>query len=88
MCLRSKYAKSEGTTRVPAKTMLRPLGLLIHSPVVLLVGIISGVGMSLVYVIITSLPEVYESIYSFNKSIVGLTYWGLGEISHIKVTSV
>jgi MFS family permease len=30
MCLRSKYAKSEGVTQVPIKTMLRPLGLLIY----------------------------------------------------------
>lgn len=75
---RSKYEKDGENKRLPVKTMLRPSKLLIHSPVVLLVGMVGGIGMSLVYVIITSLPDVYEQVYGFSKSVVGLTYWGLG----------
>lgn len=76
--LRSKYEKDGENKWLPVKTMLRPLKLLIHLPVVLLVGMVGGVGMSLVYVIITSLPDVYEQVYGFSKSVVGLMYWGLG----------
>jgi MFS family permease len=79
--LKSKYEHDEGDTPPSVlirNTLLRPLKLLFFSPVVLLVGLVSGVGMSLVYVIITSLPEVYENLYDFDKSIVGLTYWGVG----------
>ncbi|KAF2831051.1 MFS general substrate transporter [Ophiobolus disseminans] len=79
--LRSTYEHDEGDVAplaVIRKTLLRPLKLLVCSPVVMLVGIISGVGMSLVYVIITSLPEVYEDMYGFSKSTIGLTYWGVG----------
>jgi MFS family permease len=79
--LRSRY-EHDGGNLPPSviiwDTLLRPLKLLIYSPVVLLVGIVSGVGMSLVYVIITSLPDVYENRYGFSKSVVGLTYWGVG----------
>lgn len=44
--LRSEYAKSEGTTRDTNQTILRP-GLLIYSPVVLILGTISGISMCL-----------------------------------------
>lgn len=81
--LRPKYAKAGRTAQLPFKTMLRPLGLLIYSPVVLRVGNVSGIGMSLVYVIITSLPDVYEGVYGFDRSIVGLTYWDLGRSHNI-----
>lgn len=83
--LRSKYEKEGGTKRLPVKTMLRPLKLLIYSPVVLLVGIVGGIAMSLVYVIITSLPDVYEQVYGFNKSFIGLTYWGLGMFGSVNL---
>lgn len=72
--LRSKYEKDRGTKRLLIETMLRPLKLLMHSPVVLLVGVVGGIAMSLVYVIITSLPDVHEQRHGFNKSIGGLTY--------------
>jgi MFS family permease len=34
--------------------------------------------MSLVYVIITSLPDIYGEQYEFPQRTIGLTYWGLG----------
>jgi len=60
------------------KTLMRPLKLLILSPIVFLVGLVGAVGMSLVYVVITSLPEIYEERYHFDKGPIGLTYFGLG----------
>lgn len=79
--LRSKY-EIDQTNIQPSMAMrqivTRPIKLLLLSPVVFLVGICSGVGMSLVYVIITSLPEVYQDMYGFSESVVGLTYWGIG----------
>lgn len=76
--LRSRYEKEGKNKRLPVITILRPLKLLAHSPFVLLVGVIGGITMGLMYVIITSLPDVYEQVYGFDKSVIGLTYWGLG----------
>jgi MFS family permease len=76
--LRSRYEHSEIDTPPPGiirNALLRPLKLLVNSPVVLLVGVVSGIGMSLFYVIITSLPDVYATLYDFSKGTVGLTYW-------------
>ncbi|KAF3036594.1 hypothetical protein E8E12_007624 [Didymella heteroderae] len=85
--LRSKYEKEATARRLPVKTLLRPLKLLVHSPVVLLVGIVGGIAMSLVYVIITSLPDVYEQVYGFNKSVIELTYCGLGTLGKLSTSS-
>lgn len=81
LLLRSSYKHDKGsmsTSTLVWDTILRPLRLLLCSPVVLLVGICSAVGMSQVYVIITLLPGIYENMYSFDKGVVGLAYWGVG----------
>jgi len=84
--LRSKYENDGKNKRLPIKTMLRPLRLLARSPVVLFVGVVGGIAMSLVYVIITPLPDVYEQVYGFSKSVIGLTYWGLGMSSKLSTS--
>lgn len=60
------------------EAVLRPVKMLRFSPVVLLVGICGAVGMSLVYVIVTSISDIYDYVYGFQKQYLGLTYFGLG----------
>lgn len=87
--LRSKYELDQRnitTSIFMRRTISRPLRLLLSSPFVLLVGICSGVGMSLVYVIITSLPDVYQKQYKLNESVIRLTYWGIGETGDLTLT--
>jgi MFS family permease len=67
---RYEYGKEDrSTSAIVGEILSRPLRLLIHSPLVLLVGACGAVGMSLVYVIITSLPEIYRT------SIISLKAW-------------
>lgn len=62
--LKSKYELDEEDRKrlvLVWNTMLRPRKLFFFSPVVLLVGIVSGVGICLVHVVTTSLPDVYKN---------------------------
>ncbi|KAF2203998.1 polyamine transporter 1 [Delitschia confertaspora ATCC 74209] len=77
--LRSRYeSKDASPSVILGRIMIRPLKLLVCSPVLLVVGLCGAIGMSLAYSIITSLPDVYENQYHFNKGSIGLTYFGLG----------
>jgi MFS family permease len=78
MALRSRYELELPPSVMIWQSILRPVKMLVFAPVVLLVGLCGAVGMSLVYVIITSLSDVYETIYHFEKQFLGLTYFGIG----------
>lgn len=79
--LRSRYELELSPSAMIARSFLRPLKMLLFCPVVLLVGLCGAVSMSLVYVIITSISEVYDTTYGFRKQFLGLTYFGLGTFS-------
>ncbi|KAF2870650.1 MFS multidrug transporter-like protein [Massariosphaeria phaeospora] len=76
--LRSRYEFELSPTVMIWQSIQRPLKMLFTSLVVFLVGLCGAVGMSLVYVIITSISEVYENVYHFEKQFLGLPYFGLG----------
>ncbi|KAF2659360.1 MFS general substrate transporter [Lophiostoma macrostomum CBS 122681] len=76
--LRSKYASKYSPSVTMRKAITRPLGMLFRCAVVGLVGLCSAIGMSLVYVIITTISEVYVGTYHFKQQLVGLTYISLG----------
>jgi MFS family permease len=76
--LRSKYESKYLPSVTMRKAVTRPLGMLFRCSVVFLVGLCSAIGMSLVYVVITTISEVYEGTYHFRKQFVGLTYISLG----------
>ncbi|KAF2111072.1 major facilitator superfamily domain-containing protein [Lophiotrema nucula] len=78
LSLRSRYELELSPSAMLWQSILRPLRMLIFAPVVLLVGLCGAIGMSLVYVIITSISDTYELVYSFPKKFLGLTYFGLG----------
>lgn len=76
--LKSRYELELSPSVLIREAVLRPVNMLLFSPVVLLVGISGAVGMALVYVIVTSISDIYESVYGFEKQYLGLTYFGLG----------
>ncbi len=83
--LKSIYEHERGNTPPSVlirRTIMRPLKLLTFSPAVSLVSLVGALGMGQVYVVMTTLPEVYENRYHFQKNIVGLTYWGVGKQKH------
>lgn len=75
---KSKYESKKPPSVILREAIFRPMELLIRSRVVLLVGISSALNMSLVYVVITSLSNIYDDIYHIRKDLLGLTFVGLG----------
>ena len=65
--LRPRYELDIPPSVLLRESVLRPLNMLLFRPVVLLVGVCGAVGMSLVYVIVTSISDIYESVHGFKK---------------------
>ncbi|KAH8673244.1 major facilitator superfamily domain-containing protein [Ilyonectria robusta] len=69
----------EGTPRqMLLRAIVRPLKMLIFSPIVLLISLYTGILFGLVFLLFTTFPALFEGIYDFNAGIAGLAYLGLG----------
>lgn len=60
------------------RTIARPIKLLITSPIVLITSIYVGLVYGYTYLLFTSFPILFQDIYGFSQSQVGLTYLGFG----------
>ncbi|CAG8947182.1 unnamed protein product [Penicillium salamii] len=60
------------------KSIVRPLQLLVLSPTVFLLSVYVAVVYGIMYLLFTTMSQVYREQYHFSASIVGLTYIGLG----------
>lgn len=83
--LRSCY-DADGDARTVTslhRSILRPIQLLLCSPVLLLVSICGAFAISHTYVIITSITRIFEVDYRFPTRLVGLTYLGLGASQYL-----
>lgn len=60
------------------QSILRPLAMLLLSPVVLLFSLYVALVYGYLYLLITTIPEVFTSNYDFSTSQVGLVYLGMG----------
>ncbi|KAL8806222.1 MAG: hypothetical protein Q9182_001497 [Xanthomendoza sp. 2 TL-2023] len=58
--------------------ILRPLKLLLFSPIVLALSTFMAVVYAYLYLLFTTITEVFESTYHFSSGAVGLTYLGIG----------
>ena len=76
--LRSRYHRDVSAKRISGEAMLRPAKLLFVSPVIGLCVLIGAFQLGYTYVIITTLPSVFQDGHHFSESDVGLTYLGLG----------
>ena len=76
--LRTQYQTGVSATRLLSQSAFRPMKLLFVSSVILLVSVCGAFASSYTYIIITTLTGVFEELYGFQESLVGLTYLGLG----------
>ncbi|KAI1117108.1 major facilitator superfamily domain-containing protein [Nemania sp. NC0429] len=61
-----------------ARAIVRPVKLLLFSPIVLLLSVYGAFMFGLAYILFTTFPAVFELQYGFGPGISGLSYLGLG----------
>ncbi|KAH6963283.1 major facilitator superfamily domain-containing protein [Fusarium avenaceum] len=73
-----KMMRNETPRQMITRAIVRPLKLLILSPIVLLVSLYTGIIFGLVFLLFTTFPSVFEETYGFSPGVAGLAYLGLG----------
>lgn len=58
------------------RTITRPTRLILFSPIVLSLGIYTGVVMAYLYIMLVTFAEIFEQKYGFGLGITGLMYLG------------
>ena len=76
--LHTGYDQTSSPATILRQSLIRPLQFLFLSLPVLLLSICCSFASSYAYIIITTLTRVFEDTYNYSKSVVGLTYLGLG----------
>lgn len=76
--LRSKLASPLSPAALFKVSIVRPMKLLIFSPIVLALSTYMAVVYGYLYLLFTTITEVYENQYHFSQGSVGLTYLGIG----------
>lgn len=76
--LRGKYTSTLAPLAVFKLAIARPLKLLIFSPIVLALSTFMAIVYGYLYLLFTTITEVFESSYGFSSGAVGLTYLGIG----------
>ncbi|KAK2678868.1 Major facilitator superfamily [Fusarium oxysporum f. sp. vasinfectum] len=74
----AKLSRDETPGQMLARAIVRPLKLLILSPIVLLVSLYTGILFGLIFLLFTTFPSVFQDVYGFNPGVAGLAYLGLG----------
>ena len=76
--LRSVYDQGLTTRRLWEITLVRPIKMLIYSPIILLLSLFMAVVYGYLYLLFTTFPVVFGEYYHFSIGITGLVYLGLG----------
>ena len=76
--LRSKMASPLSPAALFKVSIVRPMKLLFFSPIVLALSTYMAVVYGYLYLLFTTITEVYEGKYHFSQGTVGLTYLGIG----------
>lgn len=76
--LRSKLASPLSPAALFKISIVRPMRLLLFSPIVLALSTYMAVVYGYLYLLFTTITEVYEGQYHFSQGTVGLTYLGIG----------
>ena len=74
---------SIATSSIFRRALVRPSKMLIQSPIVLLFAIYVSVVYGILYILLTTITEVFESTYGFSQGAAGLSYLGLSMTSLI-----
>jgi hypothetical protein len=76
--LRSKLQTSGSPSTLFWRAISRPLKMLSHSPIVLILSLYNSIVYGYLYLLFTTIPGVYEDTYGFSQGSVGLAYLGIG----------
>lgn len=76
--LKGKFTSDLPPVDVFKLAIIRPLKLLFLSPIVLALSTFMAVVYGYLYLLFTTITEVFESTYHFSSGAVGLTYLGIG----------
>lgn len=80
--LRSCYDTTQGSKlsqkRILVNGLVRPLKMLVLSPIVLLLTIYISFTYGTLYLLFTTIPTVFQQTYGFSTGLTGLVYLGLG----------
>ena len=76
--LRSALASPSTPSTLFKTSLVRPLRLLLFSPIVLALSTYMAVVYGYLYLLFTTITPVFESTYNFSSGSVGLTYLGIG----------
>lgn len=76
--LRSKMATNIPPAELFKRSIIRPLKMLLFSPIVLLMSIYVSVQYGVLYLLFTTITFVFEQQYHFSTGAVGLSYLGSG----------
>lgn len=77
--LRSRYDKGKTTGQVFYEAIIRPFRMLAFSPVIPVMGFYVAVVYGYLFLILTTIGEVFMGTYGFTQKSVGLTYLGIGK---------
>ncbi|KAF2872339.1 major facilitator superfamily domain-containing protein [Massariosphaeria phaeospora] len=76
--LRSILDKDLASSIVIMQSVIRPLKLLIFSPIVLFLSLYTAFAFGLTFILFTTFPAVYSEKYHFGTGVSGLAYLGMG----------
>ena len=76
--LRSKLASDLTPSKLFKLSIVRPMKLLCLSPIVLALSTFMAVVYGYLYLLFTTITQVFEGTYGFSAGNVGLTYLGIG----------
>ena len=76
--LRSKYDRGLSPRQLFAISIIRPVRMLIYSPIVLFLSLFMAVLYGYLYLLFTTFTEVFGRQYHFSLGITGLAYLGIG----------
>lgn len=76
--LRSRYASDLGPLATLSRAIIRPIQMLLFSPVVTLISIFLAMVFGELYLLYTTITFVFEAQYNFASHASGLSFLGLG----------
>ncbi|KIW92148.1 uncharacterized protein Z519_07132 [Cladophialophora bantiana CBS 173.52] len=75
---RSKMSTADSPRTALAKALIRPTKMFCMSPIVFIFVIYVSIIYGYLYLLFTTITEVYESIYGFSTGLAGLSFLGIG----------
>ena len=76
--LRSALDTGKSPRELFSVSIVRPLKMLVLSPIVLLMSLHMAIVYGYLYLLFTTFPRIFEGQYGFSERSIGLTYLGVG----------